>query len=960
MNRLRLAGASVAFLLVVASCSPSGDADTTTTSTVPAVTVVGDQPTAPPPDPAPIIPVIRRSGPQDDPIVGQLIHLAGSAFADRPIARLQLWVDGELVEDEVFDDPVVDPTFVWWWRPPEPGLHAALVHAHDTEGRVSVSLPTWIRAHPVDDEAFAAGASTAFAGASPISSLGVVVDEVACKATITVPPAPDSAGQTIAATTLGLTGFQALGVLGPAGGSVVMAIAATPIVLSVAQYTPTQATPLPPAMVVGVPSCAAGAWTGSATFDGLTLIDATGLESAYLYATLDGIVWQRVPGETGFVERGAAGFDFSGVLPQFDLNGSIEVEVWGWRGGSLVSLGRGTLAKKPPSGGQPEAAFGPVAPAKPFGQLNVVREIVSPSTGQSVETLLLDELVCPTGPGLYAGCDRDPVVLRWNMLAAAVPEAGLIQVSRTPPPSGPALAFPGLVATAMVATDGQARLDIPINSAAVFGSGGNLLSGQSTQPAAQVQVFTYANFDTQAADLSAAARGSGTATRGSSTFLIDLSMLDLAPPPGKVWIRILPLVDNKPVEGISNAVTLAVGGEAFEMVAPEHGLEFEVDFYHTTYGSPQFERCVRVIETPFANGANPDDLSVSTVSLQYLFDEARNRAIVYGPGGSQQKLGLVPGATVCAKAPVEKSKSLFDYIVDAVEFVASVWDMYVDLIDMLKSGIISGIVDITGCKPTESCKAALSVIADAGLAALGVPPSLPNFSQLVEAAKGDLAQLAAAAAADALGCDTLCDVWAEELINEIFDQIQAHVSDMAVAQAASGGYTLYLNRQITVVPEPAGQFFPGMIEVRATRPAGSALPTDPNASCLIRLEVTGAGPLSWTAASGAKHVDQHVQGTILPWRSIAFDPAAIAPGQTVTFALSAAADFERTHYLQGAGFGAGGYGYKSDADKHITSIRLIHSPDTLLTMQADVCGRPFSESFYKDPTSKDPSHFPTS
>jgi hypothetical protein len=98
--------------------------------------------------------------------------------------------------------------------------------------------------------------------------------------------------------------------------------------------------------------------------------------------------------------------------------------VWGWRSGALVSLGRSTLAKGPPWGGSGLKSFGSVVPMKPYAQLNVVRTIYNPTTQLTTEHLLLDGLICPTGPVFYIGCDRDPVTLRWTNSATAVPEAG--------------------------------------------------------------------------------------------------------------------------------------------------------------------------------------------------------------------------------------------------------------------------------------------------------------------------------------------------------------------------------------------------------------------------------------------------------------------------------------------------------------------------------------------------------
>ncbi|MGF1616192.1 MAG: hypothetical protein ACFCU2_00055, partial [Acidimicrobiia bacterium] len=765
-------------LVLIASCTPAASDDPEQRTTTPAVTVTGADPTAPPPPPAPIVPLLRRSGAQSDLYVGQQVHLTGEVLAASSIARMELWVNDRLVEEASFDEPISDPSYVWWWTPGEPGLHAATMRAFDSEGRAAGSFPTWIRAHPLPDVPLAEGLLREVVLSFQFGMVDFLVDEPSCTATVNVPASSASSGHTVAATTLGMGGFVPLAIMGPGGGSITVPLAATPLLLAVESYDPTLATPLNPVFVPGVAGCASGQWAGDVTFAGSVLIGEDEIDRAYLYATTNGSTWSRYPeGDGTFVESGPQGFDFSGLLPQVPADGFIEVEVWGWSGDQLVGLGRSVFEPwkpPPPAAGQPEIDFGPLQPAGPFGNLNIVRSVADgPDLHVLTDVLLLDDVVCAPQVFNFA-CHPDPVRLRWTMSPTSVPEDGLLQVSTAPPPSGPAISFPGMLAATKVATDGLATLDVQLVTKSVLGDGGNLVSGQ-------VPKLDYSHLETLSFELSnpTSTPEVGGWARSSNIVIVDVPQAI----PSRLWVRIIPFSDGKPIAGTTNAVELAVESDSsYIQPSPESlmaGLGIEGRFFQPSIGTADYFRCVRVVENPFL-GQNPvPDYLQNLGAWESHYNSFRDSATLYGPGGAE-KSGLVVGSTVCAYKPNPPSKGIFDYLSDAVDFVGSVWDMYADLLAMMKSGIINGIVDLTGCEPKASCAAALTVLADIGLAAIGVPPSMPSFNELMEAAKGDLTTLAATAAINAVGCDLPdCQQWAEDLVGEIIDQVEDYVSDMA-------------------------------------------------------------------------------------------------------------------------------------------------------------------------------------
>jgi hypothetical protein len=320
------------------------------------------------------------------------------------------------------------------------------------------------------------------------------------------------------------------------------------------------------------------------------------------------------------------------------------------------------------------------------------------------------------------------------------------------------------------------------------------------------------------------------------------------------------------------------------------------------------------------------------------YDATRDSARSFTANGVERN-GLVPGATVCAFKPDPPDKDVFDYVGEAISFVGEAWDTFRDLVDMVKGGIIQGIVDITGCEPEDTCVAALTALADAGLAAVGVPPTLPSFTELAEAAKGDIAAALTKALVGKVCGDVPCAEFAAIFVEDALDDIEEHFSDLATAQAKSGGWVLYLNEEIRVIPEPAGQLFPGSIQVRITRkPDGQLIGSQPPTSCYISLETSGAGPLSWTAKSGESFVDRVVEGPVFAAAATVVDLSKMEPGDSITAGV-ASLDFDRRFYLTGTSPSLGGY----ISQEQLQSIELWTDPDTAFTMNASVCGKNLTE-----------------
>lgn len=119
------------------------------------------------------------------------------------------------------------------------------------------------------------------------------------------------------------------------------------------------------------------------------------------------------------------------------------------------------------------------------------------------------------------------------------------------------------------------------------------------------------------------------------------------------------------------------------------------------------------------------------------------------------------GSTICPKSyrGREKVDTFGEVIVWAANGITEAFDWVSGAYNGLKSTIINTILDVThacdivgmaGNAAASTCRTVVNTAADAGMVALGIPPSLPDFNQLVD--KG--VNGAVAMAADALYAQT--------------------------------------------------------------------------------------------------------------------------------------------------------------------------------------------------------------
>lgn len=926
-------GAVAAVIAVVGAACTAGGTTTTVASgpagSAPAVTVAAADLPLPPP-PAPMAVVARRVGAAADPQEGERVEVSAYVLSEEAVARVELWAGGEQVDVAGPAEPSTRTTEVLEWSAGAAGLHVLLVRAVDAGGRTGQSFPVWVRVREA-----AAPPSAAVPASGRVAAAGRMAGGLAAQTGLpAVPPAPavragdgcttkvevapvNAAGVVVYAAALGSGGFSVVDVIGPEGGTLAVPAGPVPMVVYTEAYQGDAAVPSAP-VVVPPNACAQGAWSGGLAFDGAFLTPPTAVDRAYLYVTTDDATWNRVPEpDQTFVEPEADGrLDFAGMLPDPGPGGSITVEAWGWKAGALVALGRaGYTAGSVPAGGGPVWSLAPGIPVLPTaGSLDWVLPTVDNSDIQNPvkgEALLRSGLLCtfpPTGGKLAilpTECDNAPsgklpsTNFRWQPAPGAVTH-GIWQVSAVPPPSAPLLFFPGLLGSGPVPKPAGASVDFEIPELPAILAATNPSSAPTGSvglpDASQLSFQMVVSLAGAAAAPAGGAAASLPAAAGGPTFTFALppslggATTSAAAAPGSespsgLYVRVIPMDGTQPQAQVSNLVEFALDHTAPPPPPPpaKPGFILTATMQPPRLPNPAYTHCVRVVENPFGS-KNPAPVP----SMDFAYKTFESNAFKWENGVKVYK-GLVPGATVCALEPSPPEDDWWDVIVDAVEFVAWVWDMYADVYGMLKEKIVEGLVFVSGCEALldeDACGFIATQVVNVGAAMAGLPPSLPKFSELVEAAKGDVEDwlIEAAVQAGYLDCgddlQSTCEQLAEEMLDELVDKIEAEATKAATAQAQSGGYTLFLNPAITVVPEPAGILSPAVFEVTLIR---TPEPTT-YSTCSVKASVMGTTTWSWPADDGY-HADEQVTAFVMASKTGSVDVAGMAPWQSKKFVL---------------------------------------------------------------------------
>lgn len=774
----------------------------------------------------------------------------------------------------------------------------------------------------------------------------VELDPETCQATASLAAADGASGIALYAASFASAGFVPLGAVAPKGGDLAFVMGSAPVMLYAEVYDASSATPSAPVLVTPPIECAGKGMTGDLQFDAGILANTKGADRAYLYASFDGgTVWRRVPRvDQTFVYPNANGdFDFSGLLG--DGSGPAMFEAWGWVNDELTPLGKGAWTPGDVASTDSPTSQGPLVAAPYTGPLLSDSELdwnlgKESATGSPV--LVRSGTICtypppiptptttPTVPVSIVGgsnttsvppetsaipflpdvCTNAPDgdysdTFRWTPLDKG-PTHGLLQVSTLPPPDDPVLSFPGLVHTQNISPldGGPIDFTVPIHD----------LIDLIDPPAASAQLASPENMTYQVVESLADPTAKGEYVRVARPKLLGGRM------PDALYLRVVPMSGNQPLLGESNTVVITIDDTAPpppEVEPPSMSLVVRMTPPHLP--NPKYEKCVRVVENPFGskNPApfetkqwlqdNPDlakALSAEIWASQYMkayYSGAEKSAFIYENGVKVHK-GMVPGATVCAAHVDPPDKDPWDYIVDAVNFVGWVWDLYVTVWEKLKGVVADVIAYASGCvsiaeglgKSHDEAVAACTGLAKSAinytLVAYGIPPTLPKFKDLIELGKGEFKDwlITVAKDNDLLDCGAVqsqCDEMASKLLDQILSQMQVAATQATVTSVNSSQWVLMVHPAIYVIPEPAGVLSPATFEIEITRSADPTAPPPP-ASCTYSAYVYGEkAHYEWQNYQKGVWETGPVEGWVMIGDKVTVDTSSLAPGQSMTATL---------------------------------------------------------------------------
>ncbi len=572
-----------------------------------------------------------------------------------------------------------------------------------------------------------------------------------------------------------------------------------------------------------------------------------GMDKLYLYFSANNAAWQRYPRDpNAFLDPQVPGFDLdkllSSVLPPQAQEFILHGEVWGWRGGELVFIGefRKTL---------------------PFATL----EVLDINMGPAEKYYAAEKTVYELGK----------LSFRWS--ASLKADHGVWQVSIQPFPKSFSLTTPGVVlGPGQVSaqkfsypsqTVYEGGFDIDFKQLATQ----NILGDLTLQaPPAGEPPFSLEQLLHE---------GQVTPNPSSELLFQDLSISGLFTSGSRdYFVRIQPTIGLQPVGEPSNTVVIhydpskkppPVALPAPPEVPPpiiEYDLEI-VDFQ--PWKAPTNNGCVNV------TGWTPEFAAQEGVFAGLI------------------KAGWPIGATVCPKLIEPKSdwEKFSGYVTGALDFFA---DLYNNL-DKLVAFVLKELNPLcqAGGFVQKACEKISDMAAKVGVSAakmyFGLPPSVPNTSDVMNLGKDYLANLAVEELENAgVPCqldEEKCKDLVKKGIDVVIDQFQTAQANNHCAEPLAGYEPLCVPPGVLAKPDPGSQWQLPVLQLKATRRAGSDDPTLPQPTkCAFEIH-SPAENTSWVGQSS--YAGNYDLGTPQPLKGELFKKAGgpipiLAGGQSVT------------------------------------------------------------------------------
>ncbi len=541
-------------------------------------------------------------------------------------------------------------------------------------------------------------------------------------------------------------------------------------------------------------------------------------EKTYYYISLDGSPWSRVPRlpdqfftpENGLFELDAAIAQVA--APPASGQTVVDLEAWGWRGGDLIFIGRFQRVLQ--------------AEGESYFVLDGGRLTLCDYTQCSGEFDSYTSLENSTDqPGNQQ--------LQWNLAPGPVTE-GLWQVSAAPFEAGCEVGGNEVLLSGEVSkNNNETRFSIDMTglprttTLGPVGSLGNVPGGLTLGNLAGVEMAIEA-----------------------------------------YYIRVIPLINGAPECSPSNTVVVRIAETQQVVVdappaAPAPPMPYDVkiiDFKPIELPQAEFMRCVLILENPYygMEVEETEDAFGNKTFVNKATGEPVNavEAILY-------RDIYKPGETICPAKYVYKEPSAWEkftsFLKEAINTVSMVYNTLVAKLKefvakfnpmCLQGELIAGQISDSAVESVQDvCAAAAEIAVNAALSYVGLPPSLPNYEQLVEVGKGQAVDFAAQQIEEQTGlpCPDVCKEQIRNMLDETISQVEYLVADnnscISESDAHNQGFEPLCipSPPIRAVPEPRGQVQPALLTVEVSMKADAvsmALP-DPalfKTACLVAVQ----------------------------------------------------------------------------------------------------------------------------
>ena len=812
------------------------------------------------------------------------LSIRGEAISDGSIARMELWADGEMYEEYTApEDGLGLLVHYWTWSPTTLGKHTLMVRAHNDQNQSAFSSVVTIEGIPdpgyvlitkveegdtipgiaekynvsVEDilnwnpslrdavslmpgtEIFIhVGAPAASSVPSTTAKVLMKLSEWSANAELTPPGSPSAPGLTVTGQGCtaklaindystneqgfniyrldpGAISFKKLTSLPAHEGVDALSHTDTNLYGAYHYYVAAfdeggEAASNLVGLMITDSNCA-GTPT---TIDDLALVPMS-VDQYYLYVSINNGNWRRFPADEFTYVKRSDNIDFGQVASALapNLVGSISLrgEVWGMVNGRATLLGTFDKSLKP---GQAPAVLEPA----------------------SIQNILLTTLevrgVYDTSKGKYLwlkekGTLYTPEIFRFGTDTGAA--YGIWQVASVPFDKGASFN------PACLLLAGKAKGSGTPSSPFEFGIDFSQLKpkietvqlspfeNSFSQTPVFISPFSPQKFDASPQQaVNQPKWGAGAFGLGGSPVVanFDPCALNVSAEGAVIYyVRIIPMDNGQSVGNASNTVKM--------IYDPNSQIKITFPAPPPIPGGTYYD--VKIL--------NFTGVHVPDLKYEFCVVVVENKS----PQGSPW-VGFKPGTVLCPETfKGGNDNDILGAIEDAVNFISDLYtklsDWATELVDKLnplciQAKLVSSAVKVGEKEVKDACHYIAVIAVTAAKTYVGLPPSLPNFDQLVNMGKDNLVELAAQELeANGVPCPEDCKKVIRQGIDYSIEQVKNSMTNsscMGEDEAHQNGVEpLCFPSGVITKPDPRGQPAPAVVEVEVTRRPGTTGPDFP-------------------------------------------------------------------------------------------------------------------------------------